>query len=269
MNINTLLLALRRSISYNKNISVGATYSALVHQRERDTPKDNMDEIVLGDCLSHIDSLPEDTFFISDPPYNQSYHYDEYKDRLAADEYASLLIRVFGGRKAVVILYPEDTIQLLGGGRLGNVSEVVSWVYPSNTAKQHRLISWWNCKPDMRRIPQPYKNPTDKRIAKRIEEGKSARSYDWWEINQVKNVSKVDNPHPCPIPYELAKRVILATTNEGDTVCDPFAGSGTVLKAAQDIGRHFIGYDISERYVKYAHSLLYPMAANDNEIIAK
>jgi adenine-specific DNA-methyltransferase len=108
----------------------------------------------------------------------------------------------------------------------------------------------------MRKIPQAYKNPTDKRIAKRIAEGKSARAYDWWEINQVKNVSKKDNPHPCPIPYELAKRIILATTNEGDLVCDPFAGSGTILRAAKDLKRKYLGFEIDETYYKYALSVV-------------
>ena len=43
-------------------------------------------------------------------------------------------------------------------------------------------------------IEEPYKNPTDKRIAKRIAEGhEGGMLYDWWEINQVKNVSKDKN----------------------------------------------------------------------------
>lgn len=108
----------------------------------------------------------------------------------------------------------------------------------------------------MRKIPQPYKNPTDKRIAARIAAGKTCRAYDWWEINQVKNVSKKTNPHPCPIPYELARRIILSTTEEGDLVCDPFAGSGTVLLAAQDLGRRVIGFDLDGSYVNYANKTL-------------
>ena len=200
--------------------------------------------------------VPDDAFFISDPPYNQKYHYSTYGDNLPTDEYCNLLWTAFKGKKAVVILYPEETVNLLGGGVMGGVQQVVSWVYNSNTAKQHRLISWFNCKPDMTKIPQPYKNPTDKRIARRIAEGKSARAYDWWEINQVKNVSKKDNPHPCPIPYELARRIILSTTKEGDTVCDPFAGSGTVLKAAKDTGRKYIGFDLDPAYVAYANRIL-------------
>ena len=96
--------------------------------------------------------------------------------------------------------------------------------------------------------------PTDKRIAARIAAGKRARLYDWWEINQVKNVSKAGNPHPCPIPYELALRVILTTTEPGDTVVDPFAGSGTVVAAAIACGRVGIGFDIDPAYVEFARS---------------
>lgn len=217
-----------------------------------------MNEVILGDCREFIDQLPKETFFISDPPYNQGYHYDSYHDRMGKDEYATMIREVFGGRKSVIIHYPEEMMMITGGGAMGNVEQVVSWVYNSNTAKQHRLVAWFGCKPDMRKIPQAYKNPTDKRIAKRIAEGKTARSYDWWEIDQVKNVSKKDNPHPCPIPYELARRIIESTTDKGDLICDPFSGSGTILKAAKDLGRRYIGYDIDKKYVDYSNKILHP-----------
>ena len=213
-----------------------------------------MNEVILGDFREH--SIPDEAFFISDPPYNQKYHYSTYGDNLPTDEYCDLLWTAFKGKKSVVILYPEETINLLGGGVMGGVQQVVSWVYNSNTAKQSRLISWFGCKPDMTKIPQAYKNPTDKRIAKRIADGKSARGYDWWNINQVKNVSKKDNPHPCPIPYELAEKIILATTREGDLVCDPFAGSGTVLLAARNNGRRWLGFEIDKTYYDYSVRLL-------------
>jgi hypothetical protein len=196
-------------------------------------------------------NVPRDAFIVSDPPYNQKYHYSKYGDNLGIDEYAGLLRDVFCGRKAVIIHYPEETINLLGN-ILGHVEQVVCWVYNSNTGKQSRLITWWNCKPDFRLIGQPYKNPTDRRIAKLIAEGKTARAYDWWEINQVKNVSKKDNPHPCPIPEQLSDRIIISTTQKNDTVCDPFMGSGTVGVSAVRLGRNFIGAEIDEKYFETA-----------------
>lgn len=214
---------------------------------------ENMEiKLIHGNCLEHIKNIPENVFLFSDPPYNQGYHYNSYKDNLGEDEYTTLLRTVFVGRKSIIIHYPEEMMQVFGAEYSNDLQQVVSWVYPSNTAKQHRLVAWFGCKPDMRKIPQPYKNPTDKRIAKRIAEGKMARSYDWWEINQVKNVSKKGNPHPCPIPLELAEKVITSTTNEEDTICDPFMGSGTIGLACKKLNRNFIGIELDEVYYKYA-----------------
>jgi DNA modification methylase len=206
--------------------------------------------VINDDFRNHLAMFTQDAFVISDPPYNQGYHYSEYSDDMAIDDYADMLSHAFKDQKAVVIHYPEETINILGK-ILDNCQQVVSWVYNSNTAKQSRLVSWWNCKPDMNKVGQDYKNPTDKRIAKRIADGKRARLYDWWEINQVKNVSKKNNPHPCPIPYELAERIILTTTNEGDLVIDPFCGSGTILLAAKNNNRRYLGFEIDKTYFDY------------------
>ena len=71
-------------------------------------------------------------------------------------------------------------------------------------------------------------------------------------MNQVKNVSKDKDGHSCPIPLELAKRIIETTTNEGDLVIDPFAGSGTFCLAAKLLKRNYIGIELSEKYCKIA-----------------
>ncbi len=186
---------------------------------------------------------------ISDPPYNQKCHYSEYKDNLKYDKYIKLL-SVFR-KPCVVIGYPEMIINTMTK-ILGDVDEIVCWVYPSNTAKQSRLIAWWGCKPDFKKVGQSYKNPNDKRIKKRIAEGKKARLYDWWEINQVKNVSKKENPHPCPVPEELIKRIILITANMNEIIIDPFAGSGTILKVAKDLKYKYFGTEIDKKYYEYS-----------------
>ena len=127
---------------------------------------------------------------ITDPPYNQGYPYNNYKDRMSEEKYIELLSHI--PVPCVIIHYPEETVNLLPWAFNGiKCEQVVAWVYNSNTGKQHRLISWWGCKPNFNRIRQPYKNLNDKRIKERIANGKTgAKLYDWWEINQVKNVSK-------------------------------------------------------------------------------
>jgi site-specific DNA-methyltransferase (adenine-specific) len=57
-----------------------------------------------------------------------------------------------------------------------------------------------------------------------------------------------DGTHPAPFPVELAARCIRLSTWPGETVVDPFAGSGSTLIAARDLGRRAIGIERSERY---------------------
>lgn len=185
---------------------------------------------------------------ITDPPYNQGYNYLTYKDKLKELDYLNLLSGI--KKPCVIIHYPEETINLLPK-IFGKCEQVVTWVYNSNTGKQSRLISWWGCKPDFRLVRQPYKNLNDKRIIERIKNGhEGSKLYDWWEINQVKNVSKEKTGHPCQIPEELIRRIILTTVKPGQTIIDPFAGSGTTLKVAKDLGFDFIGYEIDPDYVQ-------------------
>jgi DNA modification methylase len=211
-----------------------------------------MNTITNDDFSKYAQSWDKDAIIISDPPYNQKYHYSEYSDNLNVTDYKKMLCWAFNGKKSVIISYPEETINLIAPTLDCSLcQQSVSWVYNSNTAKQHRLVTWWNCKPDMSLVGQPYKNPNDKRIAKRILEGKQAKLYDWWYINQVKNVSKKNNPHPCPIPYELAERIIKISSRESDIIIDPFAGSGTILHAAKNLGRRYLGYEIDDKYYSY------------------
>ena len=184
---------------------------------------------------------------ITDPPYNQGYHYHGYKDRISEDEYFFLLSKI--PTPCVIIHYPEETINILPKAISAKCEQVVCWVYNSNTGKQSRLISWWGCKPDFRKVRQPYKNPNDKRIKKRIAEGKTgAKLYDWWNINQVKNVSKEKRDHPCQIPEELIRRIIKTTAQDNELIIDVFAGSGTTSKVAKDLGFNSISYEIDKKY---------------------
>lgn len=58
--------------------------------------------------------------------------------------------------------------------------------------------------------------------------------------------------HPAPFPEQLAHDHIISWSNEGDTVLDCFAGSGTTLKMAKLLNRHYIGIEISPEYAELA-----------------
>jgi site-specific DNA-methyltransferase (adenine-specific)/modification methylase len=58
--------------------------------------------------------------------------------------------------------------------------------------------------------------------------------------------------HPTQKPEEMLKRIIIASSNEGDLVLDPFLGSGTTVVVAEQLKRNWIGIEISKKYVEFA-----------------
>lgn len=207
-----------------------------------------------GDCLDILNQLSiEKSIIVTDPPFNIGYKYATYKDKKPKEEYYQWLSTLFSfsDNGFVCIHYPENLYELAIA--FGKAPEkVVSWVYNSNTAKQHRDIAFWGVKPDFRKVTQPYKNPTDKRIKERIARGiLGGRLYDWWNINQVKNVSKKENNHPCVMPVEVMKNII-GILPDDVTIIDPFMGSGTTGVACVELGRKFIGIEIDGKYFETA-----------------
>ena len=152
---------------------------------------------------------------------------------------------------SVIIHYPEQLYKI--AFEMGVLPQrVVSWVYNSNTARQHRDIAFFNVKPDFKKVRQPYKNLNDKRIQKRIADGKTgAKLYDWWNINQVKNVSKEKTAHPCQMPIEVMTNIV-GVLPDNATIIDPFMGSGTTGVACKKLGRDFIGIEMSTDYFNIA-----------------
>lgn len=81
------------------------------------------------------------------------------------------------------------------------------------------------------------------------------------DIGGSKTVHQFDNiignkTHPCEKPVELLKFYIANSSNECDIVFDPFAGTGSTLVAAQELGRNFLGYELETSYFDIAISRL-------------
>lgn len=59
-------------------------------------------------------------------------------------------------------------------------------------------------------------------------------------------------PHPTQKPEELVRKFVLASSNEGDTVIDPFSGSGTTAVAAEQLNRRWMACDLDPHYNQWA-----------------
>jgi site-specific DNA-methyltransferase (adenine-specific) len=71
-----------------------------------------------------------------------------------------------------------------------------------------------------------------------------------WAINTPKPIEKKFGKHPTQKPFDLLKRIVLASTNKGDIILDPFTGSSTTGLAAYLYGRNFIGIDTEKQYLE-------------------
>jgi site-specific DNA-methyltransferase (adenine-specific) len=73
-----------------------------------------------------------------------------------------------------------------------------------------------------------------------------------WRITAVPQTEKRYGRHPTQKPLRLVRRALLASTNEGDLVFDPFSGSGTTAVAAKELDRFFVGAELEEEFCELA-----------------
>ena len=91
-----------------------------------------------------------------------------------------------------------------------------------------------------------------------------ASEEDTWYFSRVCGTFKERQGwHGCQMPEQLLGRIIKACSNPGETVLDPFAGSGTTLAVAKKLDRQWIGFDISPDYVRQARDRLRAIKPGD------
>lgn len=105
----------------------------------------------------------------------------------------------------------------------------------------------------MQRKPGGYRQPTERQRRLSMI---SKEEYGKW-FQQFWNITGASTrEHPAPFPFELAYRLVRMFSFSGDTVIDPFCGTGTTMVAAMKAGRNSIGIDIDPEYCKMTEERL-------------
>jgi DNA modification methylase len=232
----------------------------------------------------------------ADPPFNIGYLYHGYDDKLKCDDYlqfsADWMSAVYRALKptgsfylAIGDDYAAD-LCVIARRKLGfNLRNWIIWHYTfgqqtkQKFARSHTHILYFTkdeknftFNPDAVRVASArqttyadlranpkgklpddvwYLRPQETDGAYFADEG------DTWYISRLCGTFKErEGWHGCQMPLQVLKRIILASSNPGDLVLDPFNGSGTTVAAAALLGRQYIGIDQSEEYVKYARARL-------------
>ncbi len=232
-------------------------------------------DTVIQATSEHMSELPDSSvhLMITSPPYNVSKEYDE---NFTLEEYRALLTDVFRetfrvlvpggracinvanvGRKPYIPLHAfiaEDMISLgylmrgeiiwNKGSSAGASTAWGSWRSASNPSLRdiHEYILVFS-KSDFSRNGLNRKNTISRDDF--LELTKSIWTFPAESARRI--------GHPAPFPVTLPKRLIQMYSFEGDTILDPFVGSGTTCVAAMEAHRHFVAYEKDDRYVSLAN----------------
>lgn len=237
-----------------------------------------------ADCLGLLPKIPDSfvQLVVTSPPYNLG---KPYENRLDLDEYLSQqrkvieeCVRVLDERGSLCWqvgnyidngeIIPLDIVLFPIFTSLGlHLRNHIMWHFghglhaSKRFSGRYEVILWFTkgrdyiFNLDNIRVPQKYPN---KKYFKGLKKGQLSGNplgknpSDVWEIPNVKANHVVKTVHPCQFPVELIERLVLAMTNEGDWVLDPFIGVGTTAIAALMHHRKAIGAEIMPEYVKIA-----------------
>ena len=202
-----------------------------------------MIDLRLGDCLEILPTLAAGSVdaVVTDPPYGIDFDYgDKYQDKSE--------------------LYSEMMHQFITeANRLVSDGPVFVWQAMLNCDKWHEWFApgyriFAACKGFVQYRPTPIQFSWDPVIFwGKGRNDPSVYSKDYHEQRKApfgKNRERIE--HPCPRPYEQVEYVIRLATRPGDTILDPFMGSGTTGVACVQTGRNFIGIEIDPGYFEIA-----------------
>jgi site-specific DNA-methyltransferase (adenine-specific) len=261
------------------------------------SPQSLLDRTICQNLFDILDWLPErfvDLLFL-DPPYNLNKKFQEVKfQERSLDEYAVWIESWFGPLQK--ILKPTASVYFCGDWRssaaIQRVMEKHLIVHNRITWEREKgrgaLRNWKNCSEDIwfgsvsgnytfhadavklkRKVIAPYTDPAGRpKDWQRSANGSHRLTFpsNLWTDVTVPFWSMPENTdHPTQKPEKLLAKIILASTDPGDVVFDPFFSSGTALVVAKKLSRQFAGVEQDWTYCLLAEKRL-ALAEQDRAI---
>ncbi|MBI2654354.1 site-specific DNA-methyltransferase [Candidatus Woesearchaeota archaeon] len=240
-------------------------------------------KIIIGDCLEVLKKVPSESvdLVFADPPYNMSkkrglgWKYSKHItmqeewDIFSKDDYLKFNQQWI--KECLRVLKHGGSLWICGS--FHNIYQVGFILQHIEDVKINNSIVWFkpNAQPNItcrmftestEHLIWASKNGNGKKwrfnysLMKKLNEGKQMRNV--WSIPLTPKSEKWAGQHPTQKPMELLRRVILACTDEGDTVLDPFLGSGTTSAVAKMLNRNSIGIEKEKKYLPIIKKRLNP-----------
>ena len=254
------------------------------------------DEVICGDALEILKGLPERTFdlLFADPPYNLTKEFGGAKfSRRSSDEYKAWLDSWL--RLCVPLLKETASVYICGdwrssaaieraGSKYFTLRNRITWEREKGRGAK---ANWKNSAEDIwfftvsdgytfnldavkqrRRVVAPYRENGRPKDWSETSDGNFRDTHPsniWTDISVPFWSMPENTEHPTQKPEKLLAKIILASTNAGDLILDPFAGVGTTAVVAKKLGRRFVAIESDENYCLLALKRL-EMAEADKSI---
>ncbi len=238
-----------------------------------------LNRIICGDCIEVLGKVGEpfaDLIF-ADPPFNIGYKYDKYYDKVKSKNYIAWTREWMS--VCTRVLKPHGSFYIaIGDGYAANVKIIAdelglvmrNWIIWHYTFGQQTKNKFARAHTHIFYFVSDAKNFTFNDHAIRVPSDRQLIYNDrranplgkmpddvWNADSRVCGTFKERAGwHPCQMPESLLKRIIAASSNPADCVLDPFSGSGTTAAAAYQLGRNYVGIEISQTYVENSNERL-------------
>lgn len=231
-----------------------------------------------GDCLDVLKTIEAGSvnLVFADPPYNIGIKYDQHDDKMSdlefmhwCDRWLFASIKTLADDGSMWVLINDERVSHIESSMRFLGLSPRNWVIWYETFGVNCTTKFNRTKRHLLYMTKDPKRFTFNRAAVTTPSARLAKygdkranpagkvMDDVWIIPRVCGTFKERiKGVPTQLPLELLRRIVGCSSNPGDLVVDPFAGSGTTGVVCQELGRRFIGAELSAAYVEIARARL-------------